>query len=85
MIPCLLKLIFAILGIIAMIIISRIDYRKYKKWSYLAFIIAAILLLLVITISPSTLVYVLSPIVTDNPSSSGKPLIVGVTPSGSLP
>lgn len=43
------QLIFAILGIIAMIIISRIDYRKYKKWSYLAFIIAAILLLLVIT------------------------------------
>ena len=43
------QLIFAILGVIAMIIISRIDYRKYKKWSYLAFIIAAILLLLVIT------------------------------------
>ena len=43
------QLIFAILGIIAMIIISRIDYKKYKKWSYLAFIIAAILLLLVIT------------------------------------
>lgn len=43
------QLIFAILGIIAMVIISRIDYRKYKKWSYLAFIIASILLLLVIT------------------------------------
>ena len=43
------QLVFAILGVIAMIIISRIDYKKYKKWSYLAFIIAAILLLLVIT------------------------------------
>ena len=43
------QLVFAILGIVAMIIISRIDYKKYKKWSYLAFIIAAILLLLVIT------------------------------------
>ncbi len=43
------QLVFAIIGVIAMIIISRIDYRKYKKWSYLAFIIASILLLLVIT------------------------------------
>lgn len=40
---------FAVVGTIAMIFISRIDYRKYKKWSYLAFIFTAILLLLVIT------------------------------------
>lgn len=43
------QLIFAVAGVIAMIVISRIDYKKYKKWSYLGFIIAAILLFLVIT------------------------------------
>lgn len=43
------QLFFAIAGVIAMIIISKIDYRKYKKWSYLGFIVAAILLFLVIT------------------------------------
>ena len=43
------QLFFAIAGVIAMSIISKIDYRKYKKWSYLGFIIAAILLFLVIT------------------------------------
>lgn len=43
------QLIFGIMGVIAMIIISKIDYKKYKKWSYLGFIVAAILLLLVIT------------------------------------
>lgn len=43
------QLCFAVVGVIAMIVISKIDYRKYKKWGYLAFIIAAILLLLVIT------------------------------------
>ena len=31
------QLIFAILGIIAMIIISRIDYRKYKKMELFSF------------------------------------------------
>ena len=43
------QLIFAIVGVIGMIVISKIDYKKYKKWGYLAFIVAAILLLLVIT------------------------------------
>lgn len=43
------QLIFAIVGVVAMIVISNIDYKKYKKWGYLAFILAAILLLLVIT------------------------------------
>ncbi len=43
------QLLFAIVGVIAMIAISKIDYKKYKKWSYLAFILAAILLLLVMT------------------------------------
>lgn len=43
------QLVFAVMGTVAMIGISKFDYRKYKKWSYLAFIVAAILLLLVIT------------------------------------
>lgn len=43
------QLCFALVGVVAMIAISKVDYRKYKKWGYLAFILAAILLLLVIT------------------------------------
>ncbi len=43
------QLIYAVAGVIMMIGISMFDYRKYKKWSYLAFIFAAILLFLVIT------------------------------------
>jgi len=43
------QLAFAIIGIIAMLVISKIDYRKYKRWSYLAYIVASILLLLVLT------------------------------------
>ncbi len=43
------QLIYAVVGVITMIVISRIDYKKYKKWAYLAFIIASILLLLVVT------------------------------------
>ena len=43
------QLCFALVGIVAMIAISKVDYRKYKKWGYLDFILAAILLLLVIT------------------------------------
>lgn len=43
------QLIFAVAGVVGMISISFIDYRKYKKWSYIAFILSAILLLLVIT------------------------------------
>ena len=38
------QLQFAILGVIAMLIISKIDYRVYKKFSYLFFIISIILL-----------------------------------------
>ena len=43
------QLCFGVLGVLAMLIISKIDYKKYKKWSYLAFFFAAILLLLVMT------------------------------------
>lgn len=43
------QLIFALAGVVAMVGISIIDYRKLKKWSYLAFIVSAILLFLVVT------------------------------------
>lgn len=42
--------IFAILGLIAMYIISKIDYRIYKKFYKLGYILAIVLLLLVILI-----------------------------------
>ena len=40
---------FAIVGILAMLVISKIDYRKYKKFSYIFFIVAIILMVLVLT------------------------------------
>ena len=40
---------FAIVGVIFMLVISKIDYRKYKKVSYLFFGIAIILMILVLT------------------------------------
>ena len=43
------QLLFAVAGIISMIGIAMFDYRKLKKWSYVAFIVSAILLLLVVT------------------------------------
>lgn len=41
------QLLFAILGIIAMVIISKIDYRFYKKFYKYAYILAILLLLAV--------------------------------------
>lgn len=43
------QLIFAVIGVIAMLVISRIDYRVYKKWSYLGFAFALLLLIAVLT------------------------------------
>ena len=43
------QLVFGVIGTVAMIIISKIDYRKYKRWSYIGFAFAALLLLLVLT------------------------------------
>ena len=40
---------FGIVGVIFMLVISKIDYRKYKKLSYLFFGIAIILMILVLT------------------------------------
>ena len=37
------QLFFAVAGVIAMIGIATLDYRKFKKWGYLAFFISAIL------------------------------------------
>ncbi len=44
------QLIFAILGLIAMAMISKIDYRFYKKFYKLAWIVSIILLALVLVI-----------------------------------
>ena len=41
------QMFFAIAGIIAMIIVSKIDYKEYKKWTNLAFIISIVLMLMV--------------------------------------
>mgnify|MGYP004510181613 FL=1 len=43
------QLFFGIIGFIFMIIISNIDYKRYKKWGYLFYIICLVLLLLVLT------------------------------------
>lgn len=43
------QLIFAIAGIVAMLVISKIDYKIYKRWSYIAYAIALLLLIAVLT------------------------------------
>lgn len=43
------QLIFAVAGVIAMLVISRIDYKIYRKWSYLGYIVALLLLIAVLT------------------------------------
>lgn len=40
--------IFAVVGIAAMVIISRIDYKNYKKWAYLGYGISLALLIAVL-------------------------------------
>ena len=42
------QLVFAVLGIIAMYIISKIDYTKYLKLSYLGFFVSILLMLAVL-------------------------------------
>ncbi len=44
------QLIFAVLGIIAMMIISKIDYRFYQKFYKIAWVVSIILLILVLLI-----------------------------------
>lgn len=43
------QLIFALAGVVAMFIISRIDYRVFSKWSYVFYGIALVLLIAVLT------------------------------------
>lgn len=42
------QLFFAVLGVIAMIIISNIDYHKYKKIAFIGFIVVALLMIAVL-------------------------------------
>ena len=41
------QLLFAVLGIIAMVVVMNIDYRKYQRWTYPALAITLVLLALV--------------------------------------
>ena len=43
------QLIFALVGVVAMFIISKINYRIFAKWSYLFYIITLLLLIAVLT------------------------------------
>lgn len=43
------QLVFGIIGFICMLIISKIDYKNYKRWGYLFYILCLILLVLVLT------------------------------------
>ena len=42
------QLLFAAIGVVAMIVISKINYKSYKKLSYIGYIVALILLLMVL-------------------------------------
>lgn len=42
------QLILGIAGVVAMLVISKIDYKIYKKWSYLFYFVALILLIAVL-------------------------------------
>ncbi len=42
------QFIFAVIGIILMLIISKIDYRKYKKYYWAIYVISVAILLLVL-------------------------------------
>ena len=43
------QLVFGIVGFIAMLIISKIDYKNYKRWGYIFYILCLVLLILVLT------------------------------------
>ena len=43
------QLTLGLLGVAGMLIISKIDYRAYRKWSYLGYIVALCLLIAVLT------------------------------------
>ena len=41
------QIIFAVIGVIAMLVISKVDYKLYKKWAYIAYIITALMMIAV--------------------------------------
>lgn len=43
------QIIFAVAGVIAMLFISNLDYKIYKRWSYVAYVVALMLLIAVLT------------------------------------
>lgn len=43
------QLVFGVVGFIAMLIISKIDYKNYKRWGYIFYILCLVLLILVLT------------------------------------
>ena len=43
------QLVFGIVGFIVMLIISKIDYKNYKRWGYIFYILCLVLLILVLT------------------------------------
>ena len=42
------QLLFAVIGLVAMFIISKVDYRFYKKYYWYAYVIGVLVLLLVV-------------------------------------
>ncbi len=42
------QLMFAVIGVVAMFVISKIDYNIYKKWSYIGYWISIVLMLMVL-------------------------------------
>ena len=43
------QLVFGIVGFIVMLLISKIDYKNYKRWGYIFYILCLVLLILVLT------------------------------------
>lgn len=44
------QLLFAVLGVVAMVVLSNINYNIYKRWSYLGYAIAIVLMIAVLFI-----------------------------------
>ncbi len=44
------QMIFAVIGVVVMLVLSNIDYSVYKKWSYLAYVLGILLMIAVLFI-----------------------------------
>ena len=42
------QLVFAVVGVIAMIVISTVDYRQLRRWAYVAYVVSTLLLVIVL-------------------------------------